>query len=405
MRVGVGYSENPDSSAAGKSAVLEALNESGRSDPCNFVLMFSTARHDADALRSAVSAVVGASVPIYGGGAVGGITNDHFGYAGDQVVLACVWLDGVRCDALVEGGLLDDETEVGRRLGKRLGEIGATGETSVVLFYDAIDVSGGVLRMIMATHLLAGIEEGLGVLPDIVGAGLQGDHVCSPAGQWLGDGIGNHQAIALAFSGEVHIDSVIMHGCRPATRYYTVTKADGQTILEINDQPALEFVERLLGGAITRNEFPFHLILGVNRGDKWGEYDEDNYASRLCLAIDESRRGIVMFEPDMVEGTEFQIMYPTLDPGYMRPRIEGAFAGLGDREPVFALYIDCAGRAAGYGGIDLEDAVVLQESVAGRVPTLGIYTGVEIASVRGRPRGLDWTGVFSLFSVPKGRRG
>ena len=404
MKVTVGYSENPDSLEAGRIAALEAIRESGRDDVCDLVLMFATARHDAAELRTAVAGVVGAEVPVYGGGAVGGITNDRFGYAGDQIVLACIWLDGVRCDVLVEDGLLEDETEAGRRLGVRLGELGVFGEnggTTAVLFYDAIDVTGEGLRLIMATRLLAGIEKGLGILPDVVGAGLQGDHVCSPAAEWLGDAIGSHQAIALVFSGDVRIDSVIMHGCRPATRYYTVTKADGQVILEINGQPALRFIEELLGGAILAADFPFHLILGVNKGDKWGEYDEDNYASRLCLAIDEVRGGIVMFEPDMVEGTEFQIMYPTLEPGYMRPRIEAAFERLGDREPVFALYIDCAGRAAGYGGIDLEDAVVLQETVAGRAPILGIYTGVEIASVRGRPRGLDWTGVFCLFSVPQ----
>jgi predicted polyphosphate/ATP-dependent NAD kinase len=51
----------------------------------------------------------------------------------------------------------------------------------------------------------------------------------------------------------------------------------------------------------------------------------------------------------------------------------------------------------------MEDAVMVQKTVGGRVPILGIYTGVEIASVRGRPRGLDWTGVFCLFSTPKGR--
>ena len=41
-----------------------------------------------------------------------------------------------------------------------------------------------------------------------------------------------------------------------------------------------------------------------------------------------------------------------------------------------------------------------QQAVAGKVPLLGLYTGVEIAPVEGRSRGLDWTGVFCLLSVP-----
>ncbi|MDR1885768.1 MAG: FIST C-terminal domain-containing protein, partial [Synergistaceae bacterium] len=314
--------------------------------------------------------------------------------------MACFWLDGVRADILAEGGLLESEEESGRRLGVRLAELGTRPGSTVMLFYDAIDRTGPGMRLLMATYLLAGIERGMGFLPDLIGAGMQGDYACTPTRQWIGSGITEHHAMALAFSGDMRIDSVIMHGCRPATRYYTVTAADRQTILEINGRPALRFVDELLGSAIPPEEFPFFLILGVNRGDKWGEFDENSYASRLCLGIDREREGIVMFEPDMVAGTEFQIMYRSLDLDYMRPRIEGLFEGLGDREPVLALYIDCAGRAAGYGGIDMEDAVMVQRTVADRAPILGIYSGVEIASVGGTPRGLDWTGVFCLFSVP-----
>ncbi|MDR1920541.1 MAG: FIST C-terminal domain-containing protein, partial [Candidatus Adiutrix sp.] len=76
-------------------------------------------------------------------------------------------------------------------------------------------------------------------------------------------------------------------------------------------------------------------------------------------------------------------------------------AGLGGRKPVFAFYVNCAGRAAGYAGTDLEDALTVQRVVAGRAPLMGIYSGVEIAPVKGKSRGLDWTGVFCLFSVPQ----
>jgi hypothetical protein len=401
MRVGVGYSDNPDTAAAGRQAALDAVEMTGRGDACDVVLLFSTARHDAAVLRDAVAGVVGSSVSIVGGGAVGAITNDRFGYAGDQIVMACFWLDGVRLDVISEGGLLESEEETGRRLGLRLSESGTKPGTPVALFYDAIDRTGGGMRLLMATYLLAGIQSGLGFLPDLIGAGMQGDYICTPTKQWIGSEVTEHHAMALVFSGDIRMDSVIMHGCRPATRYYTVTAADRQTILEINGTPAIQFLDDLLGSVIPPEEYPFFLILGVNRGDKWGEFDENNYASRLCLGIDRERGGIVMFEPDMVAGTEFQIMYRSLDLDYMTPRIEALFEGLGDREPVFVLYIDCAGRAAGYGGIDMEDAVMVQRTVGGRAPVLGIYSGVEIASVGGTPRGLDWTGVFCLFSVPR----
>ncbi len=268
-----------------------------------------------------------------------------------------------------------------------------------MLFYDAVSrEEDGRLRLMMATRLLAGLEKALGFLPALTGAGMQGDHVCSLTNQFTGEGIGKYCAMAMKFGGDIRIDSAVMHGCHPASGYYTVTKADGPVILEIDHKPAISFMDGLLGPGIKPEDYPFFLLFGINLGERWGEYDENKYASRLCLGLDRERGGIVMFEPDMAEGTEFQIMFRTFELDYMKEKIEKLFDSLDGREPVFAMYIDCAGRCAGYGGVDIEDALTVRQAVAGRVPVLGIYTGVEIASVGGKPRGLDWTGVFCLFS-------
>lgn len=398
MLVRVGFSDIPESMRAGRRAAISAMEQAGRSGPCDFALLFCTARHNERFLREAVAGVIGEDVPIYGGGAVGVITNETFGYAGDQAGLACVWLDGADCNILTEPGLLSGEEDTGIRLGRRLADLGTSPDSSVMLFYDAVNRTGGGVKLLMATWLLQGLEKGLGFLPVLAGAGLQGDHICTATDMFTGDGAGRHQALAMAFSDDIKMDIAIMHGCRPASGYYTVTKAEGPVILEINHEPAISFLDRLLGPSTRPEDYPFFLILGVNHGDKWGAYNENDYASRLCLGIDRERGGIVMFEPDMVEGTEFQIMFRSLDLDYMKPKINALFDNLDGREPVFAMYIDCAGRCAGYGGTDLEDALVLQDTVAGRVPLLGLYTGVEIAPMGGKPRGLDWTGVFCLFS-------
>lgn len=403
MQVCVGFSEVPDSCAAGTEAAHAARSNAGRDDACDMVLLFCTARHDVQALRDAVISEVGCNVPLYGGGAAGVITNDRFGYAGDQVGVACIWLDGATVSALCEPGLDQGERAVGARLGAQLQERGISPDDSVLLFYDAIDDSDPQTKLFMATWLLEGMKEQLGFLPNLVGAGMQGDHVCSPVVQFVGNELARCHALALSFSSDIRIDTAVMHGCRPASGCYTVTKADGPTILEIDGVHALDFMDGLLGPDLTPDQYPFFLLLGVNHGKSWIDYGEEDYASRMCFGVDYERRGIVMFEPDMVEGTTFQIMYRSLDFEYMEPKIEALFDSAGDREPVFALYIDCAGRCAGYGGVDREDALVVQRAVADRVPLLGLYAGVEVASLGGEPRGLDWTGVFCLFSKDTAR--
>ncbi len=401
MRAGVGYSDIPDSIAAGKQAAENAVGMAGRGEPCDIVFLFCTARHDQQRLREAVASVVGEGVPIYGGGAVGAITNEAYGYAGDQVGIACLWLEGSRCAALLDGGLSSGEEGAGFRLGRELARLGAVPDSAVMLLYNSVHHEEAGMRMLMATWIMQGLEKALGFLPAIYGAGMMSDHTASPAGQYIGRDASmkdEHYAMAFMFSEDIHIDSVIMHGCRPASPYYTVTRAEGPVLLEINHRPALSFMEELLGPSLKPEEYPFFLLFGINHGERSGEYDESNYASRLCLGIDRERSGIVMFEPDMVAGTEFQVMNRSFDLGYMRPKIESLFEGLEGREAVFGMYFDCAGRCAGFGGTDMEDALVLQQTVAGRVPLLGIYTGVEIAPIAGRSRGLDVTGVFCLFS-------
>ncbi len=402
MKVGVGYSEHDDTEEAGIRAMHRAKEQAGRSDPCDMVLLFSTSSHDPVFLRSVVAAEAGGRAAIIGGGAVGAITNDRYGYSGDQVGLAAFWLDGTGCRLFSEGGLADSEEAVGQRLGRHMASEGVKPQTPAVLLYDAVNRKHGDLRLNLATPLLQGLEKGLGFLPPaLVGAGLLGDFDNSATMQWNGDAVADQQAMMLTFSGGLQLDSVIMHGCRPAGDYFTVTKADKQVILEIDGKPALSYIESQLHPSLPADEFPFFMIFGVNR-DPGGKYDEKNFANRLCLGIDKARQGIVMFESDMVAGTRFQIMYRSLDLEYIPPKIDHIFRIIGsERRPVFAFYIDCAGRAARYGA-ELEDAVVVQRSVRGRAPLLGIYSGVEIAPIMGLPRTLDWTGVFCLFSEGKG---
>lgn len=403
MFVGVGYSDSPDTEAAGTQAARQALAHAGAAGqlrPCDLVLLFATSSHDPAYLRSVVASIVGEGAGIVGGGCVGAIGNDAFGYAGDQVILATCWLNTVACDLVAEGGLVDHEAEVGHRLGRELANDGVARDTPTMLFYDAVNRTGGDVRLNLATPLLQGIERGLGFLPTtLVGAGLQADYACSAGMQFIGAETVEQHAFTLTFKGPLRIDSLILHGCRPSGERYRVTKADRQTILEINGQPAIPFLRDELRGGVPVEAFPFYMIFGINRGAPGAPFAPEHYANRLCFGLDRARDGIVMFESDMVAGTEFQIMYRSLDLDYIAPKIDALFLDTTPRRPVFAFYIDCAGRAAKYGGEDLEDAVVVQEAVAGRVPLLGIYTGVEIAPIQDKPRTLDWTGVFCLFSL------
>jgi len=67
--------------------------------------------------------------------------------------------------------------------------------------------------------------------------------------------------------------------------------------------------------------------------------------------------------------------------------------------PFFALYINCGGRTAEYSVTEEEEAAEIQKAMrSAGIPFLGFYSGVEIAPMMGRSRGLDWTGVLVILA-------
>ena len=396
----VGFSDQQESFQAGYEAARQASTRGQDVPDWHLAILISTSRHDPALLRDGVRAVVGAACTVVGGYGVGVITNTDLAYDGFQVgVLLVSFSSPSKFDVLLARGLADNETEVGRQLGAAIRDGGYEEDPSVILLYDSVNRLKGSFQMNMATYLLAGIYRELASWPRLVGAGLVGDMQCRETYQWHGDEVLQQSAMALVFSGALRIDSTVMHGCRPASSYHRITKTEGNVVLEIDGVPALDKIADLLGreSGKTWKDYSFFVTFGVNRGEKFGPFDEDRYANRLCMGVDEKRKGLVMFEPDLMPGSEIQLMRRDLDFGYIGEKVAHLLAGLGGRKPIFAFYIDCAGRAASYSGFDKEEAVEVQKAL-GEIPLLGFYSGVEIGEIAGVPTPLDWTGVLAIVS-------
>jgi hypothetical protein len=397
-KVGIGWSETPNSFEAGRQAACSALKH-GDLESCQIVLVFSTSRHDPVALRAGLRAALGPEPRLIGGYAIGIITNENLGYDGYQVGVAALDSTDVQFDLFAQGDLPDNELAVGEALGKQLAARRYEQEPNIVLLYDSMNHTGPQIKMNMATPLLAGLKKYFAAPPRLAGVGLCGDTPRDAVKQWFDNDIINGHAQALVLSGDVQMDTVVMHGCRPAGAYHTVTAADGPTVLEIDNRPALEVIGELLGpdSGYGIEDYRFFVTLGVNKGDKFGAFREDDYANRLCCNIDEARGGLVMFEPDLVPGTEVQLMRRSVDFHYIEQRTRDLLQRIGNRRPFFALYIDCAGRASAYCGSDGEEAAEVQRAV-GDIPLLGLYCGVEVARVGDDLQPLDWSGVLCIFS-------
>jgi len=271
-------------------------------------------------------------------------------------------------------------------------------DQALLVFYPTVK-STSPPAMNFGTYLFQGLEEVVKPWPACAGAGTFADLQFTPDYVFYNDRASRHHAVAVMFAGGCQMDSCIVHGCRPASSYKTITKVEGPIVYEIDGRPAVEVVDELLGPDSNREwqDYALFVTLGVNKGDKFGEYKEFDYANHLVLGVDKDKKALLMFEPNLEVGQEVQLMRRSIDLGYVQTSIRTVEDKSAGKMPLFSLYIDCAGRAKGVSGEDYEEATEVQNTIGQKVPLLGFYSGVEVAKVGEHMATLDFTGVLCLL--------
>jgi hypothetical protein len=412
MRAGVAHSEEPHSFVSGRKIARSAMSRGGVSR-ADLVFAFFSGQRGGEAFFEGLRSVVGPHTPIIGGSAIGIITNDFLSYEGFTAAAAVIQMEGLHCRVASADNLNEDERKAGRNLA-----LGLTDDRSgrlLLLFYDSVRVSPSETTppiMNASPPLIEGIEEALARPVPIIGAGLVGDYNFGPTMQFCGTRVGRQSATGALLSGDFHFDWRIMHGCVPKDGvYHTITKMGGPVIYEIDGRPVVEMLDEMYGSRDWRHQVPVkRLTIGVHYGERYGEQVEGEFVNRLIAGVLPESDGIVLFEPDLKEGTE--VLFMLRDSKMMlesarqnAKELLNKIASEG-KTPIFGLYIDCAGRAASYSDTLTEEAAEVQAALnQWGVPLLGFYSGVEVAPLLGRTRGLDWTGVLLVLAAEGEKRG
>lgn len=397
-KVGIGVSEQEDSLKAGKEVAQKALDNAGI-ETCDFLIFYTSDYHDPLELKKGIQSIVGEDCKIFGGHSMGVITNNFLGYDGFQVGAAAISSNSIQIDLFKQVGLANNEYATGKALAEQIQAQGYEHEPNILFMYDSVKKTAAQgLELNLATPVIAGMKDAFGEFPPIAGVGMTGGMQWKPTYQWINNDIEQNSMIASVFSGKnVKMDSLILHGCVPSGAYHTITKAKENIVYEIDGKPSLDFFDELMQGSTSWDEYPLFLTLGLNKGDKFEDFKQENYANRLCMTIDKEQKALVMFEPDLTEGSEIRLMRRSIDFDYIKPTVENFLKTLQGREPVFAIYIDCLARASAYCGSEGEEAAEVQKAL-GDIPLLGMYSGVEVGKVKNEVQALDWTGVLCLFS-------
>ncbi len=365
------------------------------------LLAFCGGKHDPDAMLAALTAEFG-PVPVFGGSAAGVIGRDSYGYGGFEMGIVCLYDAAVMPRAVMTEALYGGVRAAGHALGQAVGAV-ASPDAAVMLLFDSV-ASRAPPRLHFASSIVEGFHDGFGTTPlQLFGGGLLTDMNLTGGWVFAGRRVLKHAAIALVFPPGIEVETVIMHGCRPISSFMEITRIDGADVFELDGQPALSVIERMLGlplGQTRGQDLSLEVTLGQKQGDPYAPYHEGDYVNRLILRANAEAGSVTLFEPDFALGTVVQIM--SRDNSLMLDSVRrgvaamnGAVAG---EDNLLALYIDCAGRASARSGAAVEEAELVVQGLDSSIPLLGFYSGVEVAPVGGGiSRSLDWTGVLAVL--------
>lgn len=401
MLAGVAYCDAKVPFAAGFKLAQDAATQ-GNITEVAVLLLFCSATTDYQRLLDGARQYCGNNTIIIGGSAVGVITNQHIVSTGQPAVAMAISATDVQFQAAVAEQLSRDPYVAGKALAQALPS--SISAKLLLLFYDSVRYAGNGLQPAVlnpSPPLLLGLRKHLAPLPAIIaGAGLLADQVFGSTQQFYQQQAITDSAVALQLSGNLKPYIVAMHGCEPFTaRHFTISRSFGQFIYELDQQPVCRLLDEIIGNRQWRNQKPVSdFALGVRYPQQSNSRYSTPYVTRLINGILPNDEGIILFEPDLVEGSKVQLMQRSsasivtatqrqLDAVLTQMQIEQSTA-------VAALYFDCAGRL--HSGTP-EAKLVQQRLTAANIPLLGIYCGVEIAPIGQHSRSLDWSAVLILL--------
>ncbi|SEA22220.1 FIST N-terminal domain-containing protein [Alkalimonas amylolytica] len=400
MNIGLGYSCQACSLQAGQEAANLASHLLQQPE---LILAFCNHHLNPHDVYLGIRAVLGDQVPIIGGSAIGIIGNDFVLTDGPAVVVAALRSDQLRCHYASSKALFKDPKLTGTALGNQLAKVAAPG--CLVVLYDSIKHPASKQRPAVlnpSNLLLKGLAESQLTVPTVIGAGLLGDHLFQSCWQFTGFKVSQQQALGLLLAGPLQSHITVLHGCRPVSdTEYTISSIHGQFLYALDNEPAVQVIDQALGNNEWRQSAPVRNFCLGRRLAKPGS-EQPHYINRLISGLLPEQDGLILFEDDYQLGDKVLLMYrdPAAALDCARVQIKALLSRIqqSGQTPLFALYINCGGRAEKrLSDEQAETREIQRQLTAAGIPLLGFYSGVEIAPIQGQARGLDWSGVLTII--------
>jgi small ligand-binding sensory domain FIST len=245
------------------------------------------------------------------------------------------------------------------------------------------------------------------------------------AGQGKATGVFHGGLSGVAFDAEVAMVSRVTQGCLPVAKVHTITSADNNVVLTLDDEPALHVLERDLKISLADKQPAIAKVRATLVGlsaahdpavKRTGEFD-DAVLVRHIIGIDPAREAIAVAQPVDV-GMRLTFcqrnaaaaradltricaeIREALEPEEMTADLAGALSADTHTNPhparrmAGAIYVSCAGRGGPHFGGESAELQIVRRAL-GDVPLVGFFAGGEIAHQELH----GYTGVLTVFTT------
>lgn len=259
---------------------------------------------------------------------------------------------------------------------------------------------------IAADKTIEGIESVLGPVP--IFGGTSSDNMKAISSfQFIDQEILERGIILIGFSdASLSIHTRAHHGNIPIGRPFTVTKSEGNRVLEIDEKPAWPYITTKLG--LTESAHPGQMIVIGGLGQMIPQDEQEDYDNphilRAILSKDENNLSFYL-PVDCPKGTNLWLTRRDEDLilGGLDKMIHKLQIDIEGRQLVAIFHTDCAARGKEMFNQSVKEEMVrkMQSSLCRgqEIPWLGMYGFGEFASLIGRNRFHNYT--TSIYALTR----
>lgn len=193
-------------------------------------------------------------------------------------------------------------------------------------------------------------------------------------------------AVGLVLGGTASIHAAVSQGCRPVGNPMTVTRCEGNVVLELAGRPALQRLEDLLRTLSAEDQAiaSTGLQIGVVHDEYADHHEQGDFLIRSLVRVDSDRRALVIADDVQVGQTvSFQLRDAEAASADLARTLSRWSESTRPDRPAGALLFSCNGRGERFFDSSDHDAVAVRDLLGGAV-VAGYFAAGEIGPVAGR---------------------